>query len=94
MTCPNKPVYVYVPVEDEERDALPVKAACPEHLENVLNWLIVDYSLPGAYLMRIGDGADAGPCAYMTSDEVKSVLDSKRRILDEMKRRGFIPKSD
>lgn len=98
MTCPNQPAYVYIPVESdpEGSDSLPVKVACPEHLENVLNWLIIDYNLPGAYVMPIATGTESvtGPCAYMTPEEVQSVLTSKKRILEEMKRRGLIPKSE
>lgn len=88
MTCPNPPTHIFQGIDLEEHD-LPTKFSCHEHVVQVLRWFIVDNNVHGAWVEPFNEGQidPVDMCCFLTDEEIKLIVESKRRITAELERR-------
>lgn len=88
VPCQNPPTHILQGVDAQESD-LPTKFACHEHVVQVLRWFIVDNGVHGAWVEPFEEGqiAPEDKCGYVTDLEIKSILESKKHITEELERR-------
>jgi len=89
VPCQNPPTHILQGIDAQEND-LPHMFACHEHVVPVLRWFIVDNNVHGAWIEPFEEDepeVETAKCSYVTDEEMKSILESKRRITEELERR-------